>query len=232
MTIDEDLVAPGDVDRVAHVVALVRRFTGRAPDGDLVRVRALDLGCRTGAFALDLSQLGATVHGIEGRDANLDRAPRRPGITYRLGDVRTLDPLVDGFFDIGLCLGILYHMDASSAYDLLVRLRTCIPPPHGHVILDTHVADPALALHEAAIKGADGLVRWYVGRPFGEVPSLWSGLEPGRDSWWFTRESLAGVCTLAGWTHTQIEAPNYPPEAYTAAVHPATAPNRIWWVLS
>lgn len=249
-TVDRRLVAPGDADRVAHVIQLVRRYADRPEPQDLTGLRIVDLGCRTGQFAVALHSLGATVHGIEGRAENFDRIAKtvvdeierlqRVGqvahfgddrASFRLGDVRTLSTLLDGVFDVGLCLGILYHLDAQGAYNVLSRLRAVIPA--GFVILDTHVANPALEPHTTVVQVYDPEPRaaTYRGLPFGEVPSLWSGIEPGHDSWWFTEDDLETVCQDAGWSVSIIGPPNYSPGSNTNPHHPASAPNRVWWLL-
>ncbi len=53
----------------------------------------LDLGCGPGLYAVQLSTLGHTVHGIDFSPAAIEYATRHaaPGCTYTLGDIRTTD---------------------------------------------------------------------------------------------------------------------------------------------
>lgn len=181
MQVDHQQVAPGDTERPAGVLDIV---TDRL--GPIAGLSVLDLACRTGAFAAAFAAAGADVLGIEGRQENLDMA--YPGPRYRLGDVRDLDPEVHGTFDVTLCLGILYHLDADDAVKLLRRMRDVTI---GIAVIDTHVGAPldAVDVHGHTFHG-----NWY-----GEPPGLWSSIGNPR-SFWFTDDSLDDAARLAGWT--------------------------------
>lgn len=56
----------------------------------------LDIGCGTGAFALQLAEQGLTVHGVDPAEASLDVARSRPGaeaVTWHPGTAADLPPL-------------------------------------------------------------------------------------------------------------------------------------------
>lgn len=176
----DDFVAPGDPERVAGVLDLIRARTA------LPGLRVLDLACRTGAFSTALAEAGADVLGIEGRRENLDRIPPSSA-RYVLGDVRDLD-LNLGTYDVTLCLGILYHLDAADAIRLLRAMREVTK---GFAIIDTHIGTPT---DTVTVEG-----RRYHGHWYGEPPGLWSAIgNPA--SWWFTPGSLDDAVTAAGWT--------------------------------
>ncbi|MGA9389132.1 MAG: methyltransferase domain-containing protein [Candidatus Sulfotelmatobacter sp.] len=86
-------------------------------------LRALDLGCGTGAIAVRLAQLGLHVTLLDASLAMLDlaeRAAREAGVTERIalkhGDAAQLANLFDaGSFDLILCHNILEYVDDPSA---------------------------------------------------------------------------------------------------------------------
>lgn len=174
--------------------------------GDVQGKRILDLACRTGLFTVALAKAGADVVAIEGRQENLDLAPRVDGVQYILGDVRALPDL--GQFDAVLCLGILYHLGAADAVALLGNLRTLT----SQVIVDTHVGeeDESILLDH----------REYHGRTYLEPPGLWSSLDL-TSSWWFSLNSLNDAFCATGWTCTPVEGVAYTGEPV----------NRRWFVL-
>lgn len=177
----DDFVAPGDPERVAGVLGLIRARTV------LPGLRVLDLACRTGAFSTALAEAGAAVLGIEGRRENYDRIPPSAA-RYVLGDVRELSADQHGTFDVTLCLGILYHLDAADAVRLLRAMREVTGK---FAVIDTHVGAP---LETVTVDGAT-----FRGHSYGEPPGLWSSIgNPA--SWWFTPQSLDEAVRLAGWT--------------------------------
>jgi len=86
-------------------------------------VRALDLGCRTGAIAVRLAHLGVHVTLLDSSPAMLDiakRAAREAGVTEKIalkhgdaGQVANLFPVKS--FDIVLCHNILEYVDDPGA---------------------------------------------------------------------------------------------------------------------
>jgi SAM-dependent methyltransferase len=150
----------------------------------------LDLACRTGAFAWPLAAQGARVLGIDGRADNLAIARARSGDRgnpeFRHADVRDIVQWA-GRYDVTLCLGLLYHLDADGVWQLLRHLaqRTA-----GLCIIDTHVGD--------------GESRWtlggrhYTGLTYADnTTSLWGSIG-NTDSAWFDRLSLWRLAHAAG----------------------------------
>jgi SAM-dependent methyltransferase len=106
--------------RVTQVVSDV--FAGR-----ISGLRVLDLACLEGMYALELARRGADVVAIEGREANLAKARFAAhslgvDVDFRLGDVRDLSRDVHGEFDVVLCLGILYHLDAVDVFPFVDKM--------------------------------------------------------------------------------------------------------------
>ncbi|MCC6262540.1 MAG: methyltransferase domain-containing protein [Bryobacterales bacterium] len=81
-------------------------------------VRAVDVGCHEGYYALALRGMGvADVLGIDYREENLRRArfvaeqQRVSALRYLQADVEELNPASLGAFDLTLCFGLLYHLE-------------------------------------------------------------------------------------------------------------------------
>jgi SAM-dependent methyltransferase len=129
-----------------HVDSRLRRFVQIAADiveKPLNTVRVLDLACLEGHFSIEFALHGASVVAIEGREINLRKAQFAANllsirnIKFVLDDVRNLSRDRYGEFDVVLCLGILYHLDAPDAMEFLKNIfEVC-----GRVaIIDTHFA--------------------------------------------------------------------------------------------
>lgn len=202
-------VAPGDPERAQYVLDVVRQ---RMPlDG----LRVLDLGCRTGNFARAFAEAGAVSLGVEGQAVNFDRIPPTDGARYVLGDVRDLEKIVDGErFDVALCLGVLYHLDAVDAVGLLRAMRRVTD---GFAVVDTHGARSPV--ESVTVDGAVLHGSWYGEPPEG---SPWSSIGNLR-SFWFTPESLADAARLAGWTQV---------ESLPGARYEREPAGRLWRILS
>lgn len=188
--IDELLDAPGDAERPAGVIGII---SDRRP---LEGLRVLDLACRTGAFTHALAAAGAQAYGLEGRTENLVLAAQRGevGAQYMLGDVRRLSPDVHGEFEVVLCLGILYHLDAEDALHLLRAMRA-VTVPGGFAVIDTHAGGPTDTAQ------VDGNV--YRGWRYPEPPDGWWSSIGNRQSFWFTPESLDDAVRNTGWTEIE-----------------------------
>lgn len=190
MSIDQQLAAPGDPERTAGVLGIIG---GRRPGENL---RVLDLASRTGAFTWAAADAGHQAYGLEGRIENLKLAAERPenGAQYMRGDVRDLAPHPHGMFDVVLCLGILYHLDAEDAVKLLRAMRA-VTAPGGFAIIDTHVGSPA----DTTV--VDGHV--YRGWWYPEPPDGWWSSIGNRRSFWFAPDSLDDAVRHAGWEHIE-----------------------------
>jgi SAM-dependent methyltransferase len=182
MTIDQQPVAPGDAERVAGVLDIIRH---RA---DLDGLRVLDLACRNGAFTSALAAAGADALGLEGRAENLAMAWPDSGARFEQADVRELSADRFGTFDVTLCLGLLYHLDAVDAVALLRAMREVTTR---FAVIDTHVSGG----HD--VTSVDD--RTYRGHWYGEPEGWWSSIGNPR-SWWFTPESLDDAVINAGWS--------------------------------
>ncbi len=108
------------------------RLASDLSQGDLSRLRVLDLGCEEGHFAVEFARHGAEVVAVDVREAHLRRArflAEAIGVARFetvLADVRELDVAALGEFDLVLCLGLHYHLDTPELFTLFETLeRLC-----------------------------------------------------------------------------------------------------------
>jgi FkbM family methyltransferase len=72
----------------------------------------IDVGSGLGYFSGVVKSLGFDVIALEGRPENVEEAKRRyPGIEFRVADAEDPGIRSQGEFDLGLCLGLLYHLE-------------------------------------------------------------------------------------------------------------------------
>lgn len=186
----------------------------------LDRLRVLDLACLEGLYAIELGLQGATVVAIEGREQSIAKA-RFVGETLGLSkvefvqdDVRNLSRATYGSFDVVLCLGLLYHLDAP---DVVVQLERIAEVCTGVAIIDTHIS-------LAPERSFEYRGQRYWGRIYSEhAPhssdeqrrrSLWASLD-NVNSFWLTRPSLYNALADAGFsTVYECQIPALPHQPY------------------
>jgi SAM-dependent methyltransferase len=207
-TIDEG-VAPEKLRRIVQLVSDILAAGGRAPEDiagpPFAGLRVLDLACLEGQYAVEFACQGAAAVGIEGREANLEKArfaQRALGLselTFAHDDVRNLCPETYGTFDIVLCLGILYHLDAPDVFRFVENIgRVC----GRFAVFDTFVSVAREERH--LYRGKP-----YWGRPIHEheaeasrearLARHWASLDNPR-SLWLTRRSLLNLLAACGFT--------------------------------
>ena len=168
-------------------------------------MRVLDLGCLEGGITLALGPAGGEVVGIDIREANLAKAAfardvlGMANVRFVQGDMLELPKLDLGSFDMIICAGTLYHVDAP---DLLPFLRMLRQSCSGIVIFDTHFA---VERREQFIspEGCE-----YYGRTFVETHHYTDDIEQKKqDRWgslhnnlsfWPTERSLTNMLIDAG----------------------------------
>src|SRR5713101_4914166 len=171
----------------------------------LADLRVLDLGCAHGAYSIELATRGAQVLGIEGREAWLEQARRLKqraslaNVEFVQDDVRNLSRAKYGEFDIVLCLGILYHLDAPEVFDFMNRVAEVC---RDFAVIETHFAGTHILSHEWRGKRYWGTA--YQEHAAGTTPgdklkSLGSSLDNER-SFWFTQASLCNLLRHVGFT--------------------------------
>jgi SAM-dependent methyltransferase len=190
-----------DLGRLGRVGQLADDLTGRP----LSELRVLDLGALEGQFAIEFALQGAEAVAIEGREANAAKARVAAELLglerleVRVEDVRELSAERHGTFDVVLCLGLLYHLNADDLFPFIDRLAEVCG---SLLILDTHVGLSPREVHRH-----DG--HEYRGVTFIEHSprasagqrerSLWASLD-NVTSFWPTRPSLLNALQSAGFT--------------------------------
>lgn len=189
MGFDQGLAAERNVQRT---VQLVSDLTG----GDLAGLRILDLGAYECAFSIELASHGADVTAVEVRDVHVakgefaKRALGLDNLTIVQGDVRELHSLVRGEFDVVLCLGLIYHLAASDAVQLLKDIA--------HRTRRFALIEGQVSLSRKERVEIDG-VEYHGKRYFEDERRPGSGVDMTH-AFWFTRESLVRALREAGFT--------------------------------
>lgn len=182
--------------RRVRINQIVRDFS-RKP---LSESSVLDLGSLEGDFSVEMALHGAQVLGIEGRRSNIEKAKARhsmQNLKFAEDDVRNLTREKYGQFDIVLCLGILYHLDAPDCFKLLQSISevcSCF------AIIDTHISQGRDAVVNYDGKQYSG---WYY-TEYANQPTAdeeegkpWASIGNIR-SFWPTKPSLVNAIIDAG----------------------------------
>jgi 2-polyprenyl-3-methyl-5-hydroxy-6-metoxy-1,4-benzoquinol methylase len=191
----------GDEFRLRRIMQIIADVAAR-PFSEL---RVLDLACLEGMYSVELARRGAAVVAIEGREANLAKA-RFARTTLGLDaielirdDVRNLSREKYGTFDVVLCLGILYHLDAPDVFLFLERIANVCK---GFAIIATHTS--LAAVERETYKGRE---YWGSSIPEHAADStaeqreraLWASLDNPR-SFVLTQASLYNALAHVGFT--------------------------------
>ena len=193
---------PQEPERLRQVLRLVGDLTG---SDDLSNLRIADLGCFTGAFAIELALHGAEVVGIEGREASIERArfaARTHNLsrcTFVLDDVRNFSESRYGRFDFVLCLGILYHLDALSIFGVLDRVGEATDRA---AVIDTLISirgRRVVTHHGTRFFGERQIEHHQSDSASDRESKIWSSLN-NTESFVLTRPSLYDALHLAGFT--------------------------------
>ena len=167
--------------------------------------RVLDLGCLDGLFSIEFALHGATTVGVEIREANIQKALfckevlALDNLDFRQDDVRNVSLESYGKFDVIICSGILYHLPAFDAIDLV---RKMFEMANRVVIIDTHVSlfpEEEIRFENDNYWG-DSYREHSDGAPAEEkLKRLWSSID-NETSFWFTRPSLVNIISKAGFS--------------------------------
>jgi len=121
----------------------VRRIMQIARDvyrDDLSHASILDLGCAEGVHSIEAGLQGANVLGIDGRKERMEWGQsivdelNLTKVKFLQQDVRKLSRKTHGDFDIIYLLGLLYHLDVPSLFEVLSNVYDMC---RDFVIIDT-----------------------------------------------------------------------------------------------
>lgn len=169
------------------------------------QLRILDLGSLEGLFALECASRGAVVVGIEGREANNERARVTAegmgvsNVEFVTDDVRNLSRLKYGQFDVVICSGILYHLPGEdgcrfirSIADVCTRLT----------IIDTHIglrAPVPISWEGKKYYGTLYAEHSENDPPATKLGRAWASLD-NNTSFWISKPSLLNLLRDVGFT--------------------------------
>ena len=192
---------------------------------------AIDIGCGEGRFSRLLSQLGASVTGVDLTEALIARArAMSTGETYMLGDAENLNDVESESFDIAVSYIVLVDLlDYRSAIEAAYRV---LSPGGRFVVCNIHPMRSSLPA--GWIKQADRKLFYPVDDYTDEGPREWT--------WWGRRfvnmhrtlSSHIGAFLDAGFTLRALHEPT--PSEEQLAAHPNfddefRCPNFIIYVL-
>lgn len=204
---------PGRMSSNGKALRRVLQIAADVTRRPLSELRVLDLACLEGMYGIEFARKGARVVGIEARDQHIVKAQfaaEALGLTsveILKDDVRNLSVERHGSFDVVLCLGILYHLNAPDVFEFIERMAGVCT---GVLIVDTHIS---------LGKGRPFPFRGktYRGRRILEHLPWKSALDRARKPWasldntwsvWLTVSSLSNALQDAGFTTVyQCEVP-------------------------
>jgi SAM-dependent methyltransferase len=187
--------------RLKRIVQVVHDLS-RKP---LSECRILDLGCLDGIFSIEFALHGAYTIGVEIRKANIEKAKfckealDLRNLEFRQDDVRNITLESYGKFDAIICSGILYHLPAADAINLI---KTMFEIVNRVVVIDTHVSlvPENMYLHEGDQYWGDIFHEYPDDTPQAKIDmSLWASAD-NPTSFWFTRSSLINILSKTGFS--------------------------------
>jgi SAM-dependent methyltransferase len=124
--------------RLRRIVQIVQDMTDRPFES----LRILDLGALDGIFSIEFALRGATVVGIEVREANIQKALfaqcalQLANLEFVQDDVRNVTLEKYGTFDFIVCSGILYHLNTPDVFHFIEHMYAML---RNAVVIDTHI---------------------------------------------------------------------------------------------
>ncbi|GAA4965509.1 class I SAM-dependent methyltransferase [Kineococcus glutinatus] len=195
--------APGSTDWFVHMTRSYLRCAVLALGRPASRLRVLDIGCLEGGMSIELARAGCEVVGLDVREQHIRKARfvaevlGVPNVSFVVGDMLKLAEHDLGTFDVVLCAGTLYHVDAPDQLAFLVSLNERC---RGIALFDLHVSTAA----EEAYEARDGLtvlghsyLEHTTSDPAERRRSGWASLH-NTHSFWPTERSLANLLLEAG----------------------------------
>lgn len=187
---------------------LARRLLQIAADvtaRPLSELRVLDLACLEGFYAIEFARQGAESVGVEIREASLEKARfvkealGLERVSFAQDDVRNLSAERYGRFDVTLCIGILYHLDAPDVFDFVHRMAEVTTRC---LVVDTHVSTTDEVRLE--YRGHTYAGKYFMEHAPGATPEekqkmLWASIDNDK-SFWLARGSLYNLLADAGFT--------------------------------
>ena len=187
--------------RLKRSIQIIRDVMG----GHFESARILDLGCLDGIYSIECALQGAHVLGIDVRKGHIEkcllakRALQLENLDFRTGDVRAILAEPMDPFDVILCSGLLYHLNAPDVFDVIERIyeRTLRV-----AIFDTHVSlnpTSTVSFREKLYHGHTAIEHGDNATPADIEDAGWSSFG-NRASFWLTRPSLVNALAEIGFS--------------------------------
>jgi 2-polyprenyl-3-methyl-5-hydroxy-6-metoxy-1,4-benzoquinol methylase len=191
----------GDEVRLRRITQIVFDLMG----GTVENARILDLACLEGLFAIEFARHKANCVGIEGREANIEKARfvkdvlSLNNLELFQDDVRNLSVEKYGRFDVVLCLGILYHLDQPDVFTFMERLsdvcqKVCIVDTRITLRPKTHVK-----YKDQTYFGETGEEHDAGDSKENKLARLWASLD-NTENFYLSRATLCNALSHAGFT--------------------------------
>ena len=188
-----------------HRLKRLLQIAGDTLKKPISECRVLDLACLEGHYAIEFALHGATVVGIEGRQVSVDKcnyAKNALGLTkasFVQDDVRNLSVEKYGRFDVVVCSGILYHLQAKDAAQFVLNMADVCT---GILLIDTFVSlkgRQSVSFNGAQLFGHEYFEHASNDDARTRSAKLWASLD-NDNSFWFTQNTLVNLLIDGGFT--------------------------------
>jgi SAM-dependent methyltransferase len=198
--------------------------------GDLQNLRILDIGCNEGLYSLELASRGASVLGVDAREAHIEKARFAARalsleVAFEQLAVRDIDPERHGRFDVVVAAGILYHLDAPDLFQTVARLAGMT----SRLVIDTHVSPYAQDVVKHNGQSYHGMFAQEHAPTATEAERVAAGRQSFENERAFhiTKPSLLRLLEAAGFTSVlEVQLPRGPERLDTRTTLVAFAGNR------
>jgi SAM-dependent methyltransferase len=187
--------------RLKRIIQIVHDLSNKP----LSECRVLDLGCLDGIFSIEFALHGAETIGVEIREANIEKAKfckevlELHNLNFRQDDVRNISVESYGKFDAIICSGILYHLPAMDAINLI---RNMFEMVNRILVIDTNVSLlPENSYYHEGVEYWGDIYREFPDDmpPEKVAMNLWAS-SGNSTSFWFTRPSLINILAATGFS--------------------------------
>jgi SAM-dependent methyltransferase len=174
-------------------------------DRPLEDLRVVDLACLEGQYAIEFARQGATAVGIEGRKQSVRKVEfvkkvlGLDNLEVFQDDIRNLTPAKYGLFDVVLCLGVYYHLNAPDLFEMMEKMYQAT---ERLLVIDTYVSvfDRECFEYKGNSYWGVSVSEHAAGATDKEKKAdLWASLD-NNTSVWLTKASLLNLLAHVGFT--------------------------------
>jgi len=201
-------MAPSPPDRAHQRADLYRGLAKTFLRRGLRGLKVLDLGCLEGGISLFLARHGARCTGVDVRSSHLVKASfasKMMGLSRRCQWIEA--DVTDsslwgkiGRFDLVICSGLLYHLDAVDLVPLLRHMQKACRS-NGLAVVDTNIAPAPLVCARLPDQPPLWGCQWKEHDPKSDLKERlaanWSSYQ-NNQAFWLTERSLTNALVSAG----------------------------------